>query len=372
MNFSLRQHLTAALIACAALLACGGAEPIVLCEAERGIRPVCGLQNPEDLVVLPDGTLLLSQMGQMDGSASGGLAHFDPDSERATALFPSGGIGSLPDVGSGAMAGWGAADCPGPPGAAFSPHGIDLARRPDGALQLLVVNHGGRESVEFFEVLGTAGKTQVEWRGCAVPEPPHFLNDVAALPDGGFVVSHMFPKSSGAESLWHSLRGILGFDVGYVLEWDAEGGFRELPGSAGPMPNGVAVSPDGRHVFVNLYIGGEVRRLARDGSEPPASVEIVRPDNLSWAPDGRLLIASHIGPFGDMMACNGLESGACALEFAIVALDPVTMETEVVFQNAGAPMGAGTTAVQRGDELFIGSFAGDRIIRTPAPARPAS
>ena len=68
--------------------ACGGGpEPIVSCESERGIRPVCGLQNPEDLVVLPDGTLVLSQMGGMDGERPGGLSLFDPDTERSSALF---------------------------------------------------------------------------------------------------------------------------------------------------------------------------------------------------------------------------------------------------------------------------------------------
>ena len=74
------------------LLACGGGpEPVTLCEAERGIRPICGLQNPEDLIVLADGTLLVSQMGGMDGSRPGSLARFDPDSETTAPLFPRGG-----------------------------------------------------------------------------------------------------------------------------------------------------------------------------------------------------------------------------------------------------------------------------------------
>jgi hypothetical protein len=37
-------------------------------------------------------------------------------------------------------------------------------------------------------------------------------------------------------------------------------------------------------------------------------------------------------------------------------------------------MGGGTVAVRVGDELFVGSFAGDRILRVKvgAPARPAA
>src|SRR6185503_17968258 len=90
---------------------------------------------------------------------------------------------------------WGDATCPGPPSAAFSPHGIDLARRRDGRLALLAVNHGGRESVEFFEVAEPEHPT-VTWRGCAIPPPESFLNEVAILPDGGFVTTHMFARST--------------------------------------------------------------------------------------------------------------------------------------------------------------------------------
>jgi hypothetical protein len=49
--------------------------------------------------------------------------------------------------------------------------------------------------------------------------------------------------------------------------------------------------------------------------------------------------------------------------FDIVSLDPVTLEGRGIFSNAGEPMGGGTIAVDLGNELVIGSFAGDRILR---------
>ena len=80
-----------ALLLVGALVACGGAPPaITTCESERGIRPICGFQNPEDLRVLDDGTLLVSQMGTMDGSISGSLAHFDPTSGQLNDGIESG------------------------------------------------------------------------------------------------------------------------------------------------------------------------------------------------------------------------------------------------------------------------------------------
>ena len=58
-----------------------------------------------------------------------------------------------------------------------------------------------------------------------------------------------------------------------------------------------------------------------------------------------------------------LTTGACPIGFSIVAIDPDTMETEELYANQGPPMGGGTVGLVIGKELFIGSFAGDRILR---------
>src|SRR5262245_13128525 len=51
--------------------------------------------------------------------------------------------------------------------AAFEPHGIDIARRPDGIAELYMVNHGGRESVEVFEILLDEPRPALRWIGAA-------------------------------------------------------------------------------------------------------------------------------------------------------------------------------------------------------------
>ena len=56
-----------------------------------------------------------------------------------------------------------------------------------------------------------------------------------------------------------------------------------------------------------------------------------------------------------------------APRFEIMALDPATLETETLFSGGGPPMGAGTVAVDLGDALWIGAFAGDRILRVARP-----
>ena len=69
-------------------------------------------------------------------------------------------------------------------------------------------------------------------------------------------------------------------------------------------------------------------------------------------------------PSGNCHSCQGLDQGSCGFAFEIVALDPATMTGVAVVANRGAPMGAATVAVEYNGELYLGTFAGDRIART--------
>jgi len=343
------------------LSACDAPTPhIESCVAVAELVPVCEFSKPEDLALLPDGrTLLISQMGMMDGSEPGSFALFDTATETIT---------RLPLFTERSETLWGDPGCQEPPGAAFSPHGIDLNRRPDGRWQVLAVNHGGRESVEWFELLQDETGYSLAWRGCALPPHDSYMNDVAALPGGGFVATHMFARSSpslGPFSL-ALLKGMLGFDTGHVLHWDGAK-FDRVPGSDAPFPNGIQVSRDGKHLFINAYLSGEVLKVAFPSGTRLGSARIKAPDNSQWDAEGRLLVASHSGSLNSMSACFSITHGACGAPFTIVAIDPQSMEHSALFTHSGPPMGAATVAQQVGDRLYLGSFAGDRILRVPLP-----
>jgi hypothetical protein len=352
--------LRRATLSCAALLACAGEAPveIVSCQAIGPARPVCGFQNPEDLAPLPGRrSLLVSEFGGMEGTRAGALSRYDLHDDERTVLFRGGDA-------DGVAARWGDPSCPGPPTPAFSPHGIDLSRRQDGTLQLLVVNHGGRESVEFFEVEKRRAGYELDWRGCAVAPEGSWLNDVVTLPDGGFLVSHMMPRRGGpGQFLEFAKAMLLRMETGHVLEWQPERGFSRVPGTEVPFANGLEISADGATLYLNSSAAGQVRRIARDTGEPRGHAMVQSPDNSTWAEDGRLWVASLKASFSDFTHCTELERGACPAAFEIVALHPETLETEVVYQGGGAPMGGGTVGLQVGGELFVGSFAGDRILR---------
>ena len=47
-------------------------------------------------------------------------------------------------------------------------------------------------------------------------------------------------------------------------------------------------------------------------------------------------------------------------------VDPGTLQAREVFAHAGPPLGLATVAVQAGADLYVGSAAGDRVLRVPA------
>ncbi|MCS5637764.1 MAG: hypothetical protein NZ990_14685 [Myxococcota bacterium] len=357
-----RAALLCLAIAWLAGLGCAAQHPaITSCQDQDEAHAICGLQNPEDLALVPGGgEVVISQFGAMDGTRPGSLALFDVKTEAVRIAFEGGGAPG--GRGEGSL--WGDPGCPGPPEAGFSPHGIDLEAFPGRGLRLLVVNHGGREAVEFFAVERTPSGTEISWRGCAPAPPDAFLNDVVNLPDGGFLVTQMMSRG---EPLWGLVKSSMGFDTGFVYEWQPGHGYAVVPGTSAPFPNGIELSPDARRLYLNVYSPGEVRQIDRTTGESLGTADVPSPDNVTWGSDGRLLVASHRGGLSDQLACMDLEQGACGMEFAVVAVEPETMETETLLLRAGPPMGAGTVALDLGDgELLIGSFASDRMLRIPA------
>jgi hypothetical protein len=343
------------------LVACGTVEPITSCDPIGAATPLCGFQNPEDLALLPGGReVIVSEYGDA-GARAGRISLLDLESNRRETLF-AGGEGTAPGP-------WGAPDCVGPPGPEFSPHGIHLSRRADGSLQLLVVQHGGRESVEMLEVERIGETWRADWRGCAI-SPDGSFNDVVALPEGGFLVTRIGPRGRVRMMLGFAKVALFGGDTGWAYAWSREAGFSEVPGTRAAAPNGIELSADGEKIFLNATLGSEVLRIDRRTGAVEARAAVPHPDNSTWRSDGRLLVASLRGEMREVMACGGVERGSCPTPFAIVALDPNTMETEILYEGGpGTPSGAGTVGLDVDGALLIGTFGGDRIVRVDTKER---
>jgi SMP-30/Gluconolactonase/LRE-like region len=337
-----------------ALAACSDLKIDTSCAASGDVVPICGVQMPEDLVVLPGGGgLLISEYGDM-GHLPGALTWYQPGGGSSfIKLVDSNNIaeGSSAEL-------WGEADCVVPQ--QLSPHGIHLSQRGD-SLQLLVVNHSAIEQVLMYEVVPSGQGEQppaLAWRGC-VQFPEHaVLNDVAATPDGGFAVTHMYDREN--EKL-AQLKSVLGFNDGHVWRWIPGQGSHVMANSEAKMPNGIEVSADGKSLWVNNYIELEVRQYDVATEAIISTVEVPNIDNSAWLEDGRLLVASHVAPLA-MGVCFGVTEGSCGAPYELVAVDVTSGETEVIFSSGqGGPFGPATVAVPYRGKLYAGSFSGDRL-----------
>jgi hypothetical protein len=324
------------------------ATELLSCEPMAGMTPHCGYQNPEDLVHIPDTSLLIvSEMGEFMADTPGDLSLLN----MATGLRETLAIDWSGDGES-----WGDADCPAPEPSALSPHGIDITRREDGALALLVVNHGMRESVEFFAV---APNGDLAWRGCAIPPGDPFINDVAARRDGGFYVTHMWNKSADFAETVATLQA--GTPTGWVWAWAPDEGFSRLPETDALMPNGIAIDSDNTTLYINVYFGGRTFAMDLEDQQRIAQLELRQPDNVSIDSQGNVWIASHqhdaIG-----QACTLVTAGPCLLPFAVVKANPETLESKVIIDHDGPPMGFATVALRVGARLYLGTAHGDRVV----------
>jgi len=219
---------------------------------------------------------------------------------------------------------------------------------------LYAVHHGPRESVEVFEVDARAKPPVLTWIGCAVAPDPIGLNEVVALPDGGFIATDFLARGIDATGRGRMLAGE---NNGALWEWHTGTGWKMIPGSEAAGANGLEISKDGKWIYVAAWGSQNFFRLSR-GQTPVKRDNVplgFRVDNIRWAPDGSLF-ATGQGGAAPMQTTN------------IVKINPDTLKVQEIIRHPNSPeFGAGTVAIQLGKELWVGSFRGDRIAIFPAP-----
>ena len=327
--------------------------PLMACGVHGDIEVLCGTRNPEDLELTPDGKYLIAtqfvNQGR-SGTAGAGMALYD----LAKKTFTKMAVTDEPDKS------WGDAACPGPIGDVLVSHGESLRKRSNGAWALYVVNHGGRQSIEMFELKPAAGSWVLVWHGCEVA--PHDYNDVAILPDGGFVGTFPTALSSGGTG------GPFGGAVtGYVARWTPGRGESEIMDTRLRYPNGVVVSADGRFMYVNEFSAGQVYKYDLKKGKVIGKVKVdFLPDNLTWTKKGRLLAAGVKGARGD---CPEGSGRPCIQGFGVAEIDPAKMQARPIFDSAAHDplIGGVSVALEVGDFIYLGAFQGDRLVKIPYP-----
>lgn len=325
---------------------------LMSCGVHGDIEVLCGTRQPEDLEITPDGKYLIATQFINAGrgaTAGGGMALFDLAHKTFTKMT----ITAEPDKS------WGDPACPGPIGDALVSHGSSLAKRRNGAWALYVVNHGGRQSIEMFELKSASGTWSLAWHGCVVGA--HDYNDVAILPDGGYVGTY----PTALVSPGSNANAFGGGVTGYVARWTPGKGESEVPGTRLPYPNGVVVSADGGTMFVNAFAARVVHKYDLPSGKETGSVKVdFLPDNLTWTKEGRLLVAGVKGARGD---CPEGSGRPCIQGFGVAEINPATMQARPIFDSATvAPLITGVSVAFRvGDSLYLGAFQGDRLVKIP-------
>lgn len=245
-------------------------------------------------------------------------------------------------------------------GTQFSPHGLTARLRPDGRFDVLVLDHGGKEEAVDKLLVDVSGETPsvVDGQRILLPQGTSG-NAVAFMPDDGFVVTSMFdPKDSSTAT-----KIAEGRPTGGVWRWQPSNGWSRI----GPQlsgANGIVVTKDGTHLLVNEWSARRIVRLSINGdTEATRSVDFL-PDNLRETEDGRILIAGQDATAGCLFSPKANEP--CSRGYVVGVVDPVSLTVETLIAKddrhaADDGFGSATSALAIGNDLWVGSFTGDKI-----------
>lgn len=317
---------------------------------------VCGPKNAEDLVHVPGTKWIISSGAAADGA----IYLINSEQKSWTELYPAEAPRALQDMKTFSA-------CPGSPDPSnFVTHGLNLRPGSPGNSTLYVVGHGGREAIEVFDVDASGELPTLTWRGCIMTPDGMAANSVASFEDGSLLAT--IPLHTGI-SISAALAGKA---TGGVYEWSpGDAGFTMVKGTEMPYANGIEVSADGQEFYVassglftvTAFSRSNPARLLRS-TAPFAFV----PDNLHMGSDGKLITA---GLNLDDPVCGKVkrseefdleEFASCPRAFTVWAIDSQSMQGAAIASGpANANFSNITMALSVGGELWIGTFAGDRI-----------
>ena len=322
-------------------------QPPPACRDTADVQFVCRQQAPEDLVMVPGGQWVVAS----SYAGTGGIYLVRVSDRASTVAYPSPAARERFDAKT-----YNA--CPGIPDAftkaRFQTHGLYLQAGRNAVHKLFAVLHGARESVEVFELDARPQIPVLTWIGCAVAPEPIGLNSVRGFEDGGFVATDFLARGTTPEA---RAKMLAGEKNGALWEWHTATGWQKVPGSEAAGADGIDVSEDGKWYYVAAWGSQSFFRLSR-GEAAPKRDDIplgFRVDNIRRARDGSIVATG--------------QAGAGAQAASVVAkIDPKALTVKEILRRPNTDaFGAGTTAVEVGSTLWVGSFRGDRIAIFPAP-----
>ncbi|MEN9718159.1 MAG: hypothetical protein RIQ99_1037 [Pseudomonadota bacterium] len=353
------------LLAALAFAAPAHAQQAATCASDSQLDYVCGADKPEDVLALP-GTRWLISSGFAPGA---GLKLVDGSARRFNRWYS----------GADEQLAWDRHRFPNCPDQLdpelFNARGLALRPLAPQRWQLLVVNHGGREAIEAFEIDTAQGDPRLRWIGCQPLPAGQVGNAVASFADGTILTTVLTRPGTSIGDF------MLGRITGAVWQWrPGEPGFTMIAGTELPGNNGLEIDPDDLHFYVVAFGWHAVAVFDRRDTRQPSAVipaPDFMPDNIHWT-GGRLLLA---GMRLDEPACGGLRKVVdgkadpmlCHRGWVVGELDLAHRRVATVAYGHPQPgfSGVSTAALSAGT-LWLGSFQADRLaivrdFQEPAP-----
>jgi arylesterase/paraoxonase len=247
----------------------------------------------------------------------------------------------------------------------FHPHGISLYRDANG-LVLMAINHhaDGTSSVESFDVKIADGKNgtivSLSETGNIESRDLNSPNAIAAIDRARFYVVN---DHGGTTKFGRMLDDLLVLPRANLLYYDGMV-FRPMADRLA-YPSGLAISPDGHHLYVTeanarrldtFALNPESGQLTQEGTlDIPSNL-----DNVRFDDHGVLWLGSH--PKNLAMAAYRSDPSKPAPSeiFKIATNAGIPQSADVVY--AGTDIGGSSVAAVMGDRMLIGGPLADRIL----------
>jgi sugar lactone lactonase YvrE len=260
--------------------------------------------------------------------------------------------------------------------AGFMPSGLSLYTAENGTKRLFVTNRTelGKHSVEVFDQSATGAFTPAETIRDRLLWSPTAI--VAVGPRQFYVVNVLGFKRSYEDREDKDERrgpGRLRGNQSTVVYYD--GGRMKIVASRLNLASGIAISPDGRTVYVAESGGRRIQAFERDlasgNLKPTNRIHIPgAPRNLAMAEDGTLWVSAH----PSMLSSFGLDDSDEGEPTQVLKVTPGAApdkQVEEVYVGKGSELSAGTVVVPRnGNQFVVGSGSDHKLLMCTRGAAP--
>jgi arylesterase/paraoxonase len=255
----------------------------------------------------------------------------------------------------------------------FHPHGISLYRAPDGSLTLMAVNHRGTDhktSVAIFQVIVSNGDSRfvgLNEIGDIESDKIKHANDVAAVSKEQFYITN---DHGSATELGMTLENYLMLPRADVVYFDGSV-FKEVANGL-VFANGIAVSHDGKHVYVAESTARRIRSFERDlfsgRLTQEKSFEMNSgPDNIDVAENGELWVAAHPKMFALVDYFKDRSKPSPSEIYHLAMKDGIPNSAIRVYADLGHEIGAASVGAAADGKLFIGSIFDPKVLECRLP-----